>query len=122
MLAAVAFRRVAHVREIPEGRGHCVRVGGLEVGLFRVGSEIHAMENRCPHAESPLSEGTLEGPVIVCAAHGWRFDVRTGFRPESPDGWPIPCFPVRVEAGEVWIDVDEPTNLRRRPPRGGPGA
>ena len=91
-----------------------MRVGELEVGLFRVGSEIYAMENRCPHADSPLSEGVLSGPVVTCAAHGWEFDVRTGFRPEAPDGWPIPCFAVRVEDGEVWIDVERPINLRRR--------
>lgn len=116
----MALHRVAKLCEIPDGRGLCVRIGEIEVGLFRVGDEIHAMENRCPHAGYPLSEGTLTGPVVVCPEHGWEFDVRTGFKPEYSDGFPIPCFLVRVEEGEVWVDIQRPVNLeppRRRPSR-----
>lgn len=87
---------------------------GIEVGVFRVGEDVFALENRCPHAGDPLSEGVLEGAVVICRAHGWDFDVRTGHRPDNPDGFPIPCFPVRVEDGEVEIDIEEPLNLPRR--------
>jgi hypothetical protein len=31
--------------------------------------------------------------------------VRTGCRPEDADGWPIPCFPVSVVDGEVWLEL-----------------
>lgn len=107
-------RRVARLDELPEARGLCVRIRGIAVGLFRVGDAVYAMENPCPHAGSPLSEGVLDGPVVTCAAHGHAFDVRTGFRPGDADGFPIPCFPVRVEDGWVLVDVDHPSNLRRR--------
>ena len=109
----MSFQRVARESEIPEGGGLRVVVEGIEVGLFRHGEAIYAMENRCPHAGEPLSEGRLEGCVVACAAHGWRFDVRTGFRPGFEDGFPIPCFPVRREDGAVWIDLARPLNLER---------
>lgn len=33
-------------------------------------------EGRCPHQWSPLGlEGVVVGEELVCAAHGWRFDV-----------------------------------------------
>ncbi len=112
---------MARLADVPTGRGLRVVVGTLQVGLFRVGDELHAMENACPHAGLPLSEGLLEGCVVTCTAHGWRFDVRSGFPPGDADGFPIPCFPVRVEDGEVYVDVDHPTNLRRRS-RARPGA
>lgn len=111
----MAFERVARLDEIPDGRGLCVTVGEVEVGLFRVGERVHAMENLCPHAGHPLSEGELTGSVVVCSAHGWDFDVSTGFKPGDPDGFPIPCFVVRVEGGSVWVDVEQQTN--RPPPR-----
>ena len=110
----MGFRRVARVEDVPEGRGLCVRIDGLEVGLFRAEGQIHAMENRCPHEGDPLSEGLLDGPVVTCPAHGWEFDVRTGFRPSDADGFPIPRFAVRLIAGEVEVDVDQVLNL---PPR-----
>ena len=109
----MTFRRVARVEDVPTGRGLRVVIGTLEIGLFRVGDEIHAMENACPHAGLPLSAGILEGCIVTCTAHGWRFDVRTGFPPGDDDGFPIPCFPVRIEEGEVHVDVEHPTNLRR---------
>ena len=110
----MAFERVANIADVPAGRGLCVRVGSLEIGLFRVGDEIYAMENRCPHGDSPLSEGELSGCVVVCSAHGWDFDVRTGFKPGDPDGFPIPCFAVRVERDEIWLDPEDVINMRRR--------
>jgi nitrite reductase/ring-hydroxylating ferredoxin subunit len=105
--------RVARECEVPDGRGLCVRVGRLDIGLYRVEGRIYALENACPHAGYPLHEGDLEGSVITCPQHGWQFDVRTGFRPGDADGWPIPRFPVRVVDGEIWLDVpprapDEP--------------
>ena len=110
----MSFRRVARAAEIPDGRGLCVSIDGIDVGLFRVGEEIYAMENQCPHAGDPLSEGELEGAVIVCSAHGWDFDVRTGFRPDDADGFPIPCFAVRLEGDEVCVDIENVTNGRGR--------
>jgi nitrite reductase/ring-hydroxylating ferredoxin subunit len=105
---------VARVADLPQRGGLCVRVGEIEVGLYRVDGEVFAMENPCPHAGHRLSEGTLDGAVIVCPAHGWDFDVRTGFRPADADGWPIPCFAVRLSGDEIWIDVENPINLPRR--------
>ena len=98
--------------DVPDAGGLCVRIDGIDVGLFKVGDGIFAMENRCPHRGDPLSEGELDGSVIVCASHGWAFDVRTGHRPDDPDGFPIPCFEVRVQDGAVWVDLARPTNRR----------
>jgi nitrite reductase/ring-hydroxylating ferredoxin subunit len=116
----LAFASVARAEDVPEGRGLCVRVGTIDVGLFRVAGEIVAIENRCPHAGDPLSEGRLDGAIVTCPNHGWRFDVRSGFRPDDADGFPIPRFGVRVRAGEVEVDLEQVLNRRPRrttPPR-----
>ena len=110
------YQRVARVEDLRAGRGICVRIDGIDVGLFRVDGEVHAMENRCPHQGDPLSEGVLEGAIVTCRAHQWQFDVRTGFRPADADGFPIPCFAVRVTDGSVEVDIEQPLN---RPPRRG---
>ncbi len=75
------------------------------------------MEDACPHAGVPLSDGTLEGCVITCRAHGWPFDVRTGFDPDHADGFPIPCFAVELRGDEVLVDlavrINDPRRSRR---------
>ncbi|MHA7837684.1 MAG: Rieske (2Fe-2S) protein [bacterium] len=113
----MAFVEAARIEEIPAESGLRVQIGEIAIGLYRVDGEIYAMEDACPHAGFPLSAGRLEGCVIVCEAHGWPFDVRTGFAPENADGFPIPCFAVRVEAGRVLVDLETRLDRLRRPGR-----
>ena len=110
----MAFVAVGRVSEVPAGRGLRAEVDGVEIGIFRVGDALHALENACPHAGAPLSEGDLEGPIVTCLLHGWRFDVRTGFDPEHADGFPIPCFALRVVGDSIEVDLEQVLNRPRR--------
>ena len=60
-----------------EGRA-LIELGGTEVAVFLVGGEPHAFENACPHQGNPLIEGDVLGESLVCAFHGWKFDLATG--------------------------------------------
>ena len=99
------------------GRGLRVEVDGVPVGLWRVEGEIYAMEDTCPHAGLPLTDGSLSGCVVTCEAHGWQFDLRTGFDPHHEDGFPVPCFAVEVAGGEVRVDLSQRTNPPPKPRR-----
>ena len=103
----MGVHRVAGVKEIPEGRGLRVRVGQQEIGLFRVDGEIYALDNACPHAGFPLSEGVVQEGIVTCPLHQWQFDVRTGCPPGHDSGWPIERFPVSVVKDEVWVELPE---------------
>ena len=109
--------RVARLDEIPSDSGLHIRITEedreIDLGLYRVDDVVYAMEDACPHAGFPLSQGRLEGCVIVCDAHGWPFDVRTGHDPKHADGFPIPCFAVRIVGDEVEVDLEQRTNARR---------
>ena len=118
----MAFVPVARLEDIPSGRGLRVVVDGIGVGLYRVGDKVHAMEDACPHAGFPLSQGELKGCVVTCIAHQWQFDIRTGFDPQHADGFPVPVFAVEVEGDRVFVDLakklnDPPRGARRREPR-----
>ena len=110
----MTFVPVAKIDEIPKGRGLRVRVDEVDIGLYRVGDEVYAMEDNCPHAGFPLSKGQLQECVIVCEAHGWPFDVRTGFDPDNEDGFPIPCFAVSIKGATVHVNTSDRTNEPRR--------
>jgi nitrite reductase/ring-hydroxylating ferredoxin subunit len=55
-----------------------VAVGGTEVAVFLVEGQPHALANACPHQGNPLLEGEVLGESLVCAFHGWKFDLATG--------------------------------------------
>jgi 3-phenylpropionate/trans-cinnamate dioxygenase ferredoxin subunit len=98
---------VCAVKELPEGTGRVVRGRLLDVGVYNLGGELYAVEDRCSHDDGPLAEGELdvEAGVAVCPRHGARIDIRTGRPLTLPAVLPIPTYPVRVEGGRVVVDV-----------------
>ena len=64
--------------DVAEGRGRVLTVNGTEVAVFKCGGQLYATQNWCPHAGTGLATGTVEGGEVVCPAHGYRFDLKTG--------------------------------------------
>jgi ferredoxin-thioredoxin reductase catalytic chain len=94
---------VARVDDMRDGEARRVRVGKRDVGVFRVEGAFYALSNVCRHAFAPLAEGWLEGHMVVCPWHGWRYDVRDGTT-DHPDS-DVRVYPVVVRDGEVFIVV-----------------
>lgn len=90
------------VAEIPEGRPIRFEAGGHDVLLVRLGSRILAYRNQCPHMGNPLHQGPVEGSVITCPWHGFRFDLVSGECLTVPHVQLEP-FPVRVHGQRVWV-------------------
>lgn len=103
-----------------------VRVGAMEVGVFRLGDEVFAYENRCPHQGGPACEGKIIPRVVavigedrivqgddfldgemhfVCPWHGWEYDMRTGRHAGNPRVRLRPVEVVRRD-GQVYLRVD----------------
>ena len=99
----MAFVKVATTREVKQGEGISVQANGLNIALFNVGGQFHAIDNACPHRGGPLGEGMLNGSVVTCPWHGWQFDVTTGKSPVMPAG--VKVFEVKVEGEDVLVNV-----------------
>jgi NAD(P)H-dependent nitrite reductase small subunit len=96
--------RVAEATELLDDTGLIVSAGGKEIALFKVGEEVFAIDNECPHREGPLGHGELSGEIVTCPFHAWEINVRTG---EVVD-FPSMCarsYPCRVADGGVYVDV-----------------
>jgi nitrite reductase (NADH) small subunit len=78
---------------------------GVRVVLTLVGAEIYALADTCVHRGGPLSEGKLSGTRLTCPWHGWMYDVRTGQSTFPGRGQAVPCYPARVENGDVWVTL-----------------
>ena len=75
------------------------------VALFNVGGTLHALDGICPHQGGPLGKGALAGCIVTCPWHGFQFDVTTG-QHQTSQSLHQPTFPVKVESGEVWVDIE----------------
>ncbi len=98
------YHLVARLQDIPDGGCLATEVSGTSLVLVRVGSVVRALENRCPHAGAPLSEGFVEGERLTCSWHGWTFDLGTGQSPDDPDA-KVPVFDIRIVGDEVHVRV-----------------
>lgn len=93
-----------------------LRHEGRQVALFHSSDNgrerVLACANACPHEGYPLSEGTLEGCVLTCNWHNWKFDLASGATLEGGDR--VRTYPVALREGEVWVDLaPEPAAARR---------
>jgi toluene monooxygenase system ferredoxin subunit len=91
--------------ELWEGEMVGVRLGDADVLLVNLGKDgVHAYDNRCPHAQSRLSEGRLSTATLQCAAHLWEFDIRTGAG-VNPRSCRLRRYPVRIDDGVVMVQI-----------------
>ena len=96
--------KVALTKDIPAGEGRVCEAGGHALAIFNVGGRFYALDNACAHHGGPLGEGDLEGTIVRCPWHSWRWDVRTGTNANNP-AVQMASFPVTVQDGAVFVDI-----------------
>ncbi len=99
------FVPVLDESELLEGSMRLVIVEGVPVLLVKVFSEIFAIDNRCPHMSCGFSGGSLDGYVIICPCHDWRFDLRTGEYEEEKD-MKLTKFEWKIKSGKIWVKTE----------------
>src|SRR5260370_26723714 len=86
----------------------------LVVGRTSEG-KVFAMRDSCPHRGIPLSYGRLDGKVVECCYHGWRFDACSGQCVEIPslssqDKLKVERifaghYPCEERDGNIWVSM-----------------
>ena len=77
---------------------------GVNVLLARVGGSVYAISGVCAHMACPLFTGKLEGYIITCPCHDWRFDIRTGKFLDAPE-LGLVTYSTKSEDGKLLIKL-----------------
>jgi 3-phenylpropionate/trans-cinnamate dioxygenase ferredoxin subunit len=72
------------------------------------GDRYYATDGLCTHAEVHLSGGFVMDHIIECPKHNGRFDFTTGQAKGAPACVDLRIYPVRVEAGKVFLNPGLP--------------
>jgi len=106
------WKPICNVEDIPKlGARRVQRKQGGEVAVFRVADDqVFALLDRCPHKGGPLSQGIVFGHSVACPMHNWTIGLDNGCA-RAPDEGCTPKFSVKVEAGQVYLDLDELNSL-----------
>lgn len=90
-----------------------MRLLGQGVVTYRKSDgHVVVLEDRCPHRSFPLSRGSLDGDVIVCGYHGFRFDgcgdlIEVPSQSTCPKGVGIRNYATHEVHGLVWVWMGE---------------
>ena len=102
------WKPVCRVEDIPVlGARRVARRHGDAVAVFRnADNEVFALLDRCPHKGGPLSQGIVFGTSVACPLHNWTIGLADGCA-QAPDEGCTQKFSVKVDAGEVYLDLNE---------------
>lgn len=105
----IKFHKVCRINELRENEGRRFIVPAsdgsgdeVEIAIFKVDGEIYALSNICPHQHTALIyNGFIEEGCVVCPAHGWKFDLKTGNQPTGRKG--LDVYPIKIEKDEIMV-------------------
>lgn len=100
------FVPVLDEKELVEGKMKLVSIEGVPVLFVKQQGKIFVIDNRCPHQGCGFSGGSLDGLVIICPCHEWRFSLETGEYEEEPL-MKLTMFEWKVKSGKIWVKLDE---------------
>jgi nitrite reductase/ring-hydroxylating ferredoxin subunit len=92
--------------EVVEGLPVLVTINGIDICVLHHGDRYYAIDDLCTHAEASLSEGEQRGRILECPRHGGQFDIHTGEAVHYPAFAPVTTYPVKVDHGMIYIEVE----------------
>lgn len=101
----MARHALCEASELQPGQCRAFKVDGRGVALYNVDGVFYATQDFCRHKGGSLGKGELEGTVVRCPLHGWKFDVVSGDCLTQPHCKKLALFPASLEAGKVVVDI-----------------
>ncbi len=98
------FKKICVIGGLRNNEGKRFIVDNIDVAVFKIDSEVFALNNICPHKLSALIyDGMVENGCVVCPVHGWMFNLKTGKRLDGAQG--LNSYPVKLINDEVFVKV-----------------
>ena len=66
---------------------------------------FHATDGLCTHEKAHLADGLVMDDIIECPKHNGRFNYKTGAAKGAPVCVNLATYPVKVEGGDVFINL-----------------
>jgi 3-phenylpropionate/trans-cinnamate dioxygenase ferredoxin subunit len=110
METVVAEIRVCSVDDVKPGSAKRFDVDGYRLAVVRIGDDgWYVIGDQCTHAEASIAEGEVwaEECEIECPKHGSAFSLTTGEPLTLPATQPVPVYGVRIDGGDVLVEVPE---------------
>ena len=79
MVAAVSWRDVGAVDDVPRLGSRVVETPSGDIAVFRAADDtVFALRDSCPHKQGKLSQGIVHGHRVTCPLHNWVIELADG--------------------------------------------
>ncbi len=99
--------KVCLEKDLKPGRAKSVRLFGRPFAVFNIDGRFHGIDAACRHMKANLAGGRLDGSIVTCPMHAWKYDVCTGKCTTQSDA-DVKSLPVKLEEGFIWIEIELP--------------
>lgn len=99
---AQTFFEVMDEEDLWDGDMLGIEVEQKKLLLIKLGGQVHAYDDKCPHKGTTLSDGEFEDGMIICPTHRWEFCAKTGCG-INPVESQLTEHPVKVMNGKILV-------------------
>lgn len=104
----MTLKQIGSFADFPAGSATQIWVDEKPIAIFRLDDgRCYATSDRCTHGNGSLSEGLLDNNQIECPLHRGKFDVMTGRAVALPCTRDLRTFPLTIENGTIWLELDK---------------
>ena len=103
-----SYRYIGLATDIKNGesRSYTIRTDDeryLEIAVFNLNGTFYAISDSCIHKGGPLSKGFIDGDIITCPWHGWKYSIKTGKSPHD-GGDSVNSYEVRIVENKIYVN------------------
>jgi len=94
--------KIAAMNDIKPGTARQVRLLGRYFAVFNINGTYYGLEGMCKHMKAPLCGGELDGTIVTCPMHQWKYDVATGAC-LTEDWAALKTYPVELHDQDIYL-------------------
>lgn len=99
------FQQICSLKDLRENTGKRFILNDTEIAVFLIDKKIFVLNNVCPHQHTALIyDGFIENEFVICPAHGWKFNLKTGKMPTGSNG--LDTYESVIVEDNVYVKVE----------------
>jgi len=92
-----------------------IRIDRTKIALSYVHGKFGAISGVCNHVGGPLGNGCLEGELVVCPWHHWKYNRKKGVGEPGFEKECVPQYELKIENGNLFINLNAVTQRNKLP-------
>ncbi len=92
------------VSELPPGESIEKRIFARRIAVYNVDGRLFGIESDCKHMKASLKKGKVDGLVVTCPWHHWKYNLESG-QCLTADKFRLKTFEVEIEGEYIFVKI-----------------